>query len=189
MKKLIIYIISLLFSITLFATEYQVDKDKKNAVKFISDAPIEEFEGVSSEIDGYINLPALDDLNDSRIYFEVDLETLDTGIGLRNRHMRENYLETEKHRYAFFDGVFISLVEVSENEYNVETSGKINIHGIEKSISIKGTLTKNEKELTIVTSFEIALTDFEIDVPELMFMKIDENMKIECKIYTKEMDK
>ena len=26
----------------------------------------------------------------------MDLRTLDTGIGLRNRHLRENYLEVDK---------------------------------------------------------------------------------------------
>lgn len=189
MKKLIIYIISVLFSITTFASEYQVDRNKENLIKFISDAPIEEFEGVTSEIDGYINLPSLDQLNESRIYFEVDLETLDTGIGLRNRHMRENYLETEKHRYAFFDGVFSVIEQVSDNKFNVTASGKINIHGVGKQIVISGALEKNDKQLKIVTTFEIALTDFMIDVPELMFMKINENIHIECKIFTREMDK
>ena len=172
MKKLIIFIYILIISITAFANEYQVDRNKESLIKFISDAPIEEFEGITNNIDGYINLPSFEQLNESQIYFEVDLETLDTGIGLRNRHMRENYLETEKFKYAFFDGVFSSIEEVSENEFNVEVSGRINIHGIEKLIVISGIVLKNENQLTIVTSFEIALTDFGIDVPELMFMKI-----------------
>lgn len=189
MKKLITYIYVLIFSITTSASEYQVDRNKENLIKFISDAPIEEFEGITNNIDGYINLPSFEQLNESQIYFEVDLETLDTGIGLRNRHMRENYLETEIFRYAFFDGVFNSAELVSENEYNVTVFGRINIHGIEKEISISGNLIKNRKQLSIETSFEISLTDFQIDVPELMFMKINENIKIECKIFTKEIDR
>lgn len=189
MKKLIAYIYVLIFSITAIASEYQVDRNKENLIKFISDAPIEEFEGITNNIDGYINLPSFEQLNESQIYFEVDLETLDTGIGLRNRHMRENYLETDIFRYAFFDGVFNSAKLISDNEYNVTVFGRINIHGIEKEISISGILIKNGKQLSIETSFEISLTDFQIDVPELMFMKINEIIKVECKIFTKEIDR
>jgi len=188
MKKLITYIYILIIPISSFASEYQVDRSKESQIKFISDAPIEEFEGITNNIDGYINLPSFEQLDESQLYFEVDLETLDTGIGLRNRHMRENYLETEKFKYTFFEGVFTSIEEVSEKEYNVKVSGSISIHGVVRSISISGTLIKNEKQLTIVTSFEIALTDFEIDVPELMFMKINEIIKIECTIFTKEIE-
>ena len=109
MKKFIIYIYVLTISITSIASEYQVDRSKENHIKFISDAPIEEFEGITNNIDGYINLPSFEELSESKLYFEVDLETLDTGIGLRNRHMRENYLETEMFKYTFFEGVFSSI--------------------------------------------------------------------------------
>ena len=38
----------------LVAGEYHVDKERENQVKFISDAPLEDFEGVTDKIDGYI---------------------------------------------------------------------------------------------------------------------------------------
>ncbi|MBK9304990.1 MAG: YceI family protein [bacterium] len=38
---------------------------------------------------------------------DVDLAALDTGIGLRNRHMRENHLETDRFPQAVFRGARI----------------------------------------------------------------------------------
>lgn len=99
--------IILVFLIIFFqnsVTELQVDHTKKNLVRFISDAPIENFEGITNNIDGYIYFEQEDFTNNSELYFEVDLRTIDTGIGLRNRHMRDNYLETDQYPFTFFSG-------------------------------------------------------------------------------------
>lgn len=188
MKTKIILIIALLFQSLIFAKEYQVDMEKENIVKFISDAPIEEFEGITNNIDGYINLKALDDLSDNEIYFEVDLNTLDTGIGLRNRHMRENYLETDKYQYTYFNGKFISISKTSDGNYSIKVSGLMFIHGKTNPIEVGGILEKTDDGFHISSSFEIKLTDYNIDVPEMMFMKIDETMKIELNFNIKPMD-
>src|SRR5215510_6095422 len=42
--------------------------------------------------------------------FAVDLRTLDTGIGLRNEHLRENYLEVEKG--PEFEKATVSAIDV-----------------------------------------------------------------------------
>ena len=124
MKKILI-ILLLFSSINILAQEFHVDQSKENVVKFISDAPLESFEGVTDNIDGYMYLKSIDDLNDNQIYFEVDLTTIDTGIDLRNRHMRDNYLETDKYRFTFYEGRITEISNANENSYNVKTSGKL----------------------------------------------------------------
>ncbi|MCF8240095.1 MAG: YceI family protein [Melioribacteraceae bacterium] len=181
MKKILT--IFLLFSITLLATEYQVDKSKKNTVKFISDAPVENFEGVTDNIDGYMLLNSVDDLSETQLYFEVDLNTIDTGIGLRNRHMRDNYLETDKYRFTFFEGKFTKITKLSEDELDVEVKGKIFIHGITKEISVTGKMIKDGEGYRIKSKFEVELSDYKIDIPQVMFLKIDETMKLELDFF------
>ncbi len=170
----------------LFAEEFHVDKSKNNIVKFISDAPIESFEGVTDNIDGYMYYKSLDDLTDNQLYFEVDLTTLDTGIDLRNRHMRDNYLETEKYRFTFFEGKIDELNVVNDNEFNVVVSGSLFIHGVTNEIEVSGIMKRNENGFLIDTQFPVALSDYKIDIPQLMFMKIDEEMKLELKFYLQE---
>ncbi|MBK7981367.1 MAG: YceI family protein [Ignavibacteriae bacterium] len=159
------------------ASEFHIKKSDKNSVKFISDAPIEDFEGVTNKIDGYLYFENEID-NNSQLHFEVDLRTLDTGIGLRNRHMRENYLETEKYPMAVYEGKIVRSEKITENKYKVFVNGEINIHGVTRKQNVEGTVEIIGDEIIISTNFIVKLSDHKIEVPSLMFMKIDENMDL-----------
>ncbi len=158
-------------------TEYHVDKKAKNEVKFISDAPVEDFEGVTGSIDGYLSYGAGGVTDDSKLYFEVDLRTLDTGIGLRNRHMREDYLHTDTYPYAKFSGR-ITQFEKTGGAQKVTVRGSMDIHGVKKPMRVTGTLHDSGSSLRIKTEFEVKLTDHDIEVPQFMFLKIDESMQL-----------
>lgn len=158
-------------------TEYHVDRSSKNLVKFISDAPVEDFEGTTNKIDGYLSHEGAEITTGSDLYFEVDLRTLDTGIGLRNRHMREDYLHTDKYPYAKFSGKIIEAVP-SGDKTKVKVKGSMDIHGVKRGMEVSGTLSPSGDKLRISTKFDVKLTDHKIEVPQFMFMKIDENMDL-----------
>ena len=130
------------------ASEFHIKKSDKNSVKFISDAPIEDFEGVTNKIDGYLYFENEID-NNSQLHFEVDLRTLDTGIGLRNRHMRENYLETEQYPKAAYTGKITKAEKLEENQFEVQVSGEMNIHGISIPQIIEGRIIINIRKIYI----------------------------------------
>lgn len=165
--------------------ELQIDQDKDNLVKFISDAPIENFDGITSNIDGYIYFEGNDFSSNSEIYFEVDLRTIDTGIGLRNRHMRENYLETDKYPFTFFNGK-ISETIVTKNKISVLVEGEIFIHGEKQKLKTQGEILSIQDGYKITTNFEIKLSDFNIDIPKVMFLKLNEVIKLELEFFMKE---
>lgn len=179
----------LFFATVLFSQEYHVDKSKNNSVKFISDAPLEDFEGVTGNIDGYMYLKSIDDLSENQLYFEVDLTTLDTGIDLRNRHMRDNYLETDKYRYTFFEGKIKSISKETGNRYSVEVGGTLFIHGVTNEIDVRGNLNSTDDGFFVECDFAVALPDYKIDIPQVMFMKIDEEMKLQLGFYLEKIDK
>jgi polyisoprenoid-binding protein YceI len=185
-----IFIISLIFCFSqAIAGEYHVDQTQENLVKFISDAPIENFEGVTDKIDGYLFWEGDDITNNSALYFEVDLNSIDTGIGLRNRHMRENYLHTDKYPITHYKGKITKVDSVSESQFKVSAEGEIFIHGINKSLSVEGTLIKETPDIFhIKTEFVVALSDFEIEIPSIMFYKIDENMQLVLDFYVKKFE-
>jgi len=187
-RKLILVIIVLTFWIFSFATEYHVDKSRSNLVKFISDAPVEDIEGVTGDIDGYMFWEDSDTLGTSEIYFEVDLNTVDTGIGLRNRHMRENYLETDKYPTTYFKGKLIRKTHEQTGNLSVTAEGIMFIHGIEQNKSIQANLIPEEDGFRIKTSFSVAWPDYDIEVPQLMFLKINENIQLELDFYLKKIN-
>lgn len=165
------------------ARELNVDKSRPSLVKFISEAPMEDFEGVSDKIDGYVVWEGDDPLQKSELYFEVDLNSIDTGIGLRNRHMRENYLETDKFPLAHYTARATKIEKKSATEFAVTTEGKFFLHGVEKAFTTIGTVTVAGDRYRVQTEFEIKLSDFKIKIPQLMFMKIDENMRLVLDFY------
>lgn len=164
--------------------EYQVDTKAKNLVKFISDAPVEDFEGVTTRIDGYLVHEGDALSNGSELYFEVDLRTLDTGIGLRNRHMRENYLHTDKYPYAKYSGRIVKAWE-SAKGLEVQVNGTMDIHGRKNTLNVKGVVAQTATGIRITTGFDVKLTDHNIEVPQLMFVKISEVMKLELDFHLK----
>ena len=122
------------------AQEFQVDLEAGNRVAFISRASIEEFEGVTDRIDGYVllsgeRLATTSVRNATEFYFEVDLASLDTGISLRNRHMRDNYLEVRDHPYATLEGSIASVSAEPVGGFRVEGIGRMEIHGVERVVS------------------------------------------------------
>lgn len=175
-----------IFSAGIIAKELNIDKSKKNVVKFISDAPIEDFEGVTNLIDGYMYWEGDEMLNKSQLYFEVDLNTIDTGIGLRNRHMRENYLETDKYRYASYKGELSNVKKISDNTYEVEVKGSMSIHGVTRGQTVKGKIIKTDNGLRIQSQFNINLLDHNIEIPKFMFLKISEIMDMHLDFFMKE---
>lgn len=176
----------LIFSASIYATEHDVDKSQKNLVKFTSDARIETFDGTTDKIDGYMTWDGEDILNKNQLYFEVDLRTLDTGIGLRNRHMKEEYLETDKYPMTVFKGKLVKADKTSDGKLNVTAEGSMSIHGVSKPVSIKGTMIPSQNGgYRIQSSFEVKLPDYNIPIPQLMFLKISEVMKLNLDFFTK----
>lgn len=161
----------LFFVFPAFGQEYLT---KNGEVIFLSKAPLNEFEGKSSSLNGLLNLES------NLLDFFVDLNTLKTGIGLRDSHMRENYLETDQFPFAEFTGKMSQMPTlVLGTKTPVLAQGKFKIHGVEREIEVAGflTLLQNGK-VDLNASFEILLSDYEIPLPKLVFYELAEAQKV-----------
>jgi polyisoprenoid-binding protein YceI len=170
------------------AVEYHVDTTRPRSVKFISDAPLENFDGVTSRIDGYSIIPSVTlqlgkGYDSSRFYFEVDLNALDTGIGLRNRHMRENYLETDQFPFAQYDGRVSEVRQGPDSSLLVSTTGEFTIHGVKRAMVGTITAVLERGRYHVRTQFPVALPDHKIKVPKLMFLKISDTVQVQLDFY------
>ncbi len=178
-----IVLLSVFCSGTISASEYDVNRDLKNSAKFISISKFESFDGITDKIDGYVLWDGQDLKVDSlpsksELYFEVQLDGLDTGIGLRNRHMRENYLETDKYPLAKYSGQITKVENSPDRGLIITAEGKFSVHGVERPMTISGVITPGENAYHVKSDFEIKLPDFNIKIPSLMFLKINEIIKV-----------
>ena len=166
----------------LSAQEYHLDHEGERRVVFESRAAIERFEGVTERIDGFVVLDGAGlregtSFPDSELYFEVDLASLDTGIGLRNRHMRDNYLEVERFPYATFSGA-VSEVSASGAGWLVLSRGVFTVHGVEQPRSLECSVRSDGAGYLVECGFGVNLGDHDIEIPRVMFLKLAEDVRV-----------
>lgn len=112
-----------------------------------------------------------------------DLRTLDTGINLRNRHMKEKYLEVQKYPEASFSFLkmklphdFFTKEEFSQDD--VPFDGTLTLHGVKQSISGTLDIDKRKNELESEAEFKIKLKDFNIETPSFKGISVTEDVNV-----------
>ena len=163
---------------------YQVALESDRLVRFTSRTVIDEFEGTTERVDGLVllNTEELTDRTggpESEIYFEVDLASLDTGIGMRDRQMRDSYLEVEQYPYAAFGGTIEQVVSLPGAMFRVTTRGILGIHGVKQERALTCDLATVNKGYHVNCSFPVFLSDHDIEIPKLMFLKLNNEIRME----------
>ena len=169
--------------------EWHVDKKATdNEVKFTSRVTAFTFSGVTDQIDGFVYWEG-DSLfaRKPRFHFEVNLSGFDTGIGKRDRDMRE-VLDTEKWPRAVYKGEITehAAVDSTAAAYRVSTKGTLSLHGIDRAIEVPGTVVVEEGRSRIEAAFTLKLDDYEIEAPSLaVFVKVSQEIALEVSVYLK----
>jgi polyisoprenoid-binding protein YceI len=115
------------------------------------------------------------------------LESLDTGIGMRNRHMKEKYLETAKYPEAKLTlsdlPVPAGYASPDFSASDVPFKGTLSLHGTEKPVEGKMKLSRSGEDLAIEARFPLKIDDFAIKSPSFagVTMASDVNCLIEAK--------
>lgn len=164
----------------LFAQKYIVDTTKENEVRFFAEATFNNFEGITNSVKGYMIL----DNKNHRFDFRVMLDSLDTGIGLRNEHMR-NILHTGKYPFAEFKGTVIRIDSIGTSKFNLEASGDFFVNGVTKNLAVNGKLYNFGALNEIESSFNLKLSDFNIERPSFLFNKLHNLVKLKVIIFLK----
>jgi polyisoprenoid-binding protein YceI len=145
--------------------------------EFVSRAPLLEFKGKSNHLHGLV------DLDKNLIDFYIDLNTLDTGIELRNRHMRDSYLRTDQCPFAEFRGELLTPFDPDVSQpQQVRTKGLFKVNCNEREVNISGTLKPTEEGLRLEAQFKIELSDYNIEKPRVIFYELAEEQVINLSI-------
>lgn len=160
----------------------------RDTVVFTSDAPLELINGHTNKIEGSITIDDSTDLTKPvQANFDVDLASIDTGIPLRNEHMRDNFLQTKDYPKASF--VLSKLINPPKKletgkKLSLKAEGQLTIHGksVKKTIPIDVTYfsrcpsTEHKVPgcdlLQIKANFPVAFKDHAIQRPEIVFQKL-----------------
>ena len=144
------------------------------------------FTATTSALAGTVRLPE-SAAKPARLVGEIvmDLTTIDTGIALRDQHLRENYLEVGKG--AGFDKAVLSDIRLAaadgENfEGDTDFTANLLVHGVTKEVSGKAEVRREGAGRRVRAEFPLTLTDFGITPPMYLGVGVGNKLlvKVQC---------
>ena len=73
--------------------------------------------------------------------------------------------------------------DLGANGYHATARGLLSIHGVERQRDLECSATQEGTDLRVLCSVTVVLSDQEIPIPKLMFMKIDEVMDLDLDFF------
>ena len=117
--------------------------------------------------------------NGGQISLKVPLGNLTTGIALRDRHMREKYLEVQTYPNAELSVARSSLkLPAAGASSSGDAQGKMKIHGKEKDVTFHYTVQKQGSAYAVTGSVHLLLGDYGITVPSYLGVTVKPDIDV-----------
>ena len=114
----------------------------------------------------------------------VDLAALETGIALRDRHLKEEYLQVDRYPQARLTLSRLDVTQVPEGAtfgaVSVPFEGVLLLHGVEKPVSGQAKVSRHDARVTVSAQFAVKLGDFGVDVPKYMGITVAEKVDVKA---------
>lgn len=171
---------------------FRVKRDGGSRITFVSDAMLETINGVSSQLHGDLRIDP-DDLSNVSGKLQVPVDSIRTGIALRDDHLQSSkWLDAKKHPNVTFE---ITKVEGARRlapgkTESLKIHGRLSIHGVTRKVvaqararyypqsdkmrqaGITGDMIRGKAR------FEIELSDFNVDIPAAVRLKVSNEIAI-----------
>lgn len=185
MKKLLLLTV-LIFCLNGLKAQIYKAKDGATTISFFSEAPLENIEAANKGAIIVLNT------NSNDLQIRVSIQNFKFKNSLMEEHFNENYMETEKkgpkdaggavtypNRNAIFKGKINEKVDFTKDgENKVTVTGKMELHGVTRDVTIDGTLTKSGGDIGISSKFKIKVADYNIKVPSMYVKNIAEQVDV-----------
>lgn len=139
------------------------------------------FDAVTSSLSGALRPSA----NDGAVFsgeLRVELATLDTGISLRNGHLRGDYLEVERgpdFREAVLSGIVLDDPPPGGGgRRETRFSGSLALHGVRRAIEGEAELRRRDGRLQVEAVFRLSLEAFGIPPPRYLGIGVRDDVEI-----------
>lgn len=169
MKKILLLTFAAGISLAGFAQKYQ---SEKTFVSFFSDAVLEDITAENKKSSSIFNASTGD------IAFSIPMKEFKFAKSLMQQHFNEKYVESEKFPKSTFQGKIVGFSPDATGPQEVKAQGKLTIHGVTKDIDVPGTIEVKGKQLLMKSKFMVKVADYEIEIPQLVFQNIAEEVEV-----------
>ena len=114
----------------------------------------------------------------AKVQVRVAVASFDSGNGNRDAHMREATHELQ-HPHVTIKGTLSGVALPLAAQLEAALQATVDFNGEKATLSIPVTLTPNDGKVRARFAFALSLDAFKIERPELLFVKVDDALKIE----------
>ncbi|NQY07246.1 MAG: YceI family protein [Flavobacteriaceae bacterium] len=175
MKKTILVILSLLFSLSLLAQDKYLTK--KGNVQFKASVPsFKPIEAKNSSVTAILNTANGD------FAALVLIKGFRFKIALMEEHFNENYMESDEYPKGIFKGKIegFSLNKLTENSKTFNLTGSLTQHGKTKNIVVPVSIKLQGQKILFDSNFKLKPEDFGIKIPKIVRKKIAREVEVNC---------
>ena len=139
------------------------------------------FNAVTSSLSGTLQ-PRSPDGGDYAGGLRVDLATFDTGIDLRDSHLRNNYLEVA--RGPDFQQAVLSSIVLDDplpdggGRHETAFSATLSLHGVQSTVAGEAELTRRDGRIEVRATFPVSLEEFDIPPPRYLGVGVRDTVEI-----------
>jgi len=146
-----------------------------SSVKYSMVHKLHSWEGVSKELK--VATKWNEQKNEiEQISIVVNVATFNSGLSSRDSHMMEVLDGLTYPRILF------SSSSVQYTPEGILVKGKLQFHGVERMIETKVKLEKQNRKLVFSGSLPVLLEDYKVERPGLLFVKVDNLVKIDFQV-------
>jgi len=177
----------LLLALPLFAQPrtYQIAPDSKNVVEFHAEDSYDAFDGRTNRVTGSIVAdPAKPSA--ASVEINVDMNSLGTGNSLRDKEMKELYLETNNHPSCSFKSVSIAAPDsIAPNApADITVTGDFKLHGTTKRMTIPVRVVLiPDGRIHATSNFKVHMPDFGINVPDNILVTVNNDVPVRLDLW------
>ncbi len=148
---------------------------KSGTITFSSKTALEDIEAKNQKATCVI------DTKTGAIEVAVLMKAFEFEKALMQEHFNENYVESDKYPKSTLKGKITEIGSVNftkDGTYPVTIAGKFLMHGVEKDMTAKGSLTVKNGKISGASSFVVKLSDHKIEIPGVVKDKVSNNITI-----------
>ena len=111
----------------------------------------------------------------------VDLRSVDTGIALRNDHLKEKYLEVDKgagYDQAVLSDVVLQGLNADAPAGKGSFTGSLTLHGVKKTVTGPVEIRQAGTGWRVRASFPLNLPDYNIDKPRYLGVGVKDTVQV-----------
>lgn len=106
---------------------------------------------------------------------QADLRSLETGIALRDRHLKETYLEVVK---PGFDRAVLEQIQLERMIGSTPFTGLLTLHGRQRPVAGTAKLQETREGLRVEAEFPIRLAEFAIAEPTYLDVGVAPEVRV-----------